>query len=383
MTKPGKPLEGIRVIELTTYLAGPTCGRVLASMGAEVIKIESFKGDPFRKQGILYNVPITDTNNPLFVAANDGKRFIVIDLKNEEGHEVFLRLIQNADVFITNLMDRSLIKLNATYEDLSRVNPRLVYGIIDGYGQEGPAAGRPGFDATAYFARGGHMLDYVEKGSPPNNMMLGAGDCNTGLALAAGVLAALSGAQRHGQGYKVCSSLLHTSIWMASMNYVISQYGANYYIDRSYRCKDGVYMYVQAITEKQKEFLCEIIGIEKKLYDDRWNTVPKLRALYETKTFAEWSEIFANTNICVERLKHIEEVPYDEQALTNHFLMEYDGDRNKCVNIPMSPIKFDFTDEDLSCEIRQGGATETVLKESGFSAEDIARLAENRAIGLS
>jgi crotonobetainyl-CoA:carnitine CoA-transferase CaiB-like acyl-CoA transferase len=378
-----KPLEAIRVIELTTYLAGPTCGRILADMGAEVIKIESFKGDPYRRQGELYAIPTLNTNNPLFVAANAGKKFVVIDLKNAEGLEVFYKLIKNADVFITNLMDRSLTKLKATYEDLKSVNPRLVYGIIDGYGPRGPAAGRPGFDATAYFARGGHMLDYVQKGNPPNNMMLGAGDCNTGLSLAAGVLAALVGARRHGQGNKVCSSLLHTSIWMASMNYVISQYGKNYFIDRCYRCKDGVYMYVQAITEKQKDLLCEIIGVDKKAYDDRWNAVPKLRALYETKTFAEWSEMFSNTNICVERLKHIEEVPQDEQARVNHFLMDYEGDSEQCVSIPVSPIKNDFKDEEPSCAISQGGDTESVLDGLGFSAEEIARLAENRAVGLS
>jgi (R)-2-hydroxy-4-methylpentanoate CoA-transferase len=382
MEKTSKPLEGIRVIELTTYLAGPSCGRLLAEMGADVIKVESFEGDPYRQQGILYDVPSTETNNPLFVAANAGKRFIVIDLKNEEGIGIFYKLIRVADVFITNVMERSLKKLKVTYDDLNLINPHLVYGLIDGYGQKGPAAGRPGFDATAYFARGGYMLDYVQEGNPPNNMMLGAGDCNTGLSLAAGLMAALTGAQIHGQSYKVCSSLLHSSIWMASMNYIISQYGKNYFIDRCYRCKDGIYMYVQAITDKQKEFLCEIIGVNKESYDDHWNMVPKLREIYETKTFSEWSEIFTKTNLCVEQLKHIEEVPCDEQALTNRFILKYDGNKDKSVSIPMSPLKFGVMDEVLPCEIKQGGDTASVLNELGYSSEEISRFATNHAIGL-
>lgn len=382
MANTRKPLEAIRVIELTTYLAGPSCGRILAHLGAEVIKIEPFEGDPWRRQGVLYDIPTTDTDNPLFVAANEGKRFIIIDLKKEQGLEVFYKLIKSADVFITNLTERALVKLKVTYEELKDINPRLVYGLIDGYGRKGPAAGRRGFDATAYFARGGHMLDYVQEGNPPNNMMLGAGDCNTGLTLAAGLLAALAGAQIHGQGYKVCSSLLHASIWMASMNYVISQYGEDYYIDQSYRCKDGIYMYAQAITEKQKESLCEIIGVDMKTYDDRWRMVPKLREIYETKTFDEWSKIFSKTNVCIERLRHIEEVSHDEQALTNGFIAIYDGDKEKPVSIPMPPIKYETSEDALSCKIKQGRDTVAVMDELGYSPDDIAWFAENRAIGF-
>lgn len=383
MVNPKKPLETIRVVDLTTYLAGPCCGRILAHMGADVIKVEPFEGDPYRRQGELYNVPTTDTNNPLFIAANEGKRFIIIDLKNKDGLEIFYELIRKADVFITNLMERSLVKLKVTYEELSHLNPRLVYGVIDGYGKRGLAANRPGFDTTAYFARGGLMLDYVQKGNPPNNMMLGSGDCNTGLSLAAGILAALTGAQLHGQGYHVRSSLLHSSIWMASMNYVISQYGTNYFIDRTYRCKDGTYMYVQAFTDKQKKFLCELIGVDEKTYDDRWNVVPILRKIYETKTYDEWFELFSKTNICIERLKHIKEVADDEQSLTNNFIAKYDGNNNKPVSIPMPPIKFEGTDDVLSCEIKQGGDTVSVLAELGLSTEDISRLVKHHAIGLS
>ena len=370
------------IIDLTTYVAGSSCGRILAHMGADVIKVEPLDGDPYRNQGVLYSIPVADTNNPLFVAVNDGKRFISINLKNEEGLQVFYKLVARADVLITNLTERSLKKLKVTYQDLKPLNQNLVYGVINGYGEKGPDAGRPGFDPTAYFARGGYMLDYVQDGKPPNNMVLGAGDCNTALSLAAGVLGALVGVMIHGQGCRVCSSLLHSSIWMASMDYVISQYSEEYFIDRVYRCKDGAYMYVQALTDKQKELLCEIIGIGLDFYNDRRKVVPVLQKIYSTKTFEEWRSIFSETNICMERLKHIGEVAEDKQAYENSFLVNYYGDKNKPIGIPMPPIRFQGADEELHDEIRLGGSTAAVLQELGYSSEEIEHLAGTKAIGI-
>lgn len=382
LTDSTKPLDGIRVIDLTTYLAGPCTGRILAFMGADVVKVESLEGDPFRRQGLLYATPIADNNNPLFVSANDGKRFIAVDLKNELGLQVFYELVKNADVFITNITERSQKNLKITYEELKNINPRLVYGVINGYGEKGKAAGHRAFDATAYFARGGHMLDFVPKGNPPNNYVLGAGDCNTSLALALGVLASLAGAFLHNEGNKVCTSLLHTSIWMASMNYVISQYGTDFYIDRPYRCKDGVFMFVQAIMRKQKEDLCEILNVDMDTYDDHKKIEPILREKYIQKTYAEWRKIFSKTNICTERLRHMAEVPFDEQALINHFLAQYGGDGIKNIEIPMPPIKYQGARETISGEIRLGAHTTEVLKEAGYSSEDIQRLLEQKSIAI-
>lgn len=344
-----KPLEGVKVVELSTYLAAPACGRILAYLGADVLKIEQPGGDPYRKQGLLYGVPVNDDDNPLYMHANAGKRFVGLDLKTEEGLNEFYSYVKDADVFITNLMDRSLDKLNIAYARLHAVNPALVYGRISGYGPKGPLAGKVGFDSTAYFARGGQMLDYVEPGTPPNNIMLGSGDCNTAMALAAGILTALTCALLHGEGSLVNASLLHTSIWMASMDYVISQYNENFFIDRVYRCKDGVYMYVQAITDKQKNMLLDIIGMTRGEYDDHFAAIPKLTKIYEMKTFDEWSAILDGTGVCIERLRHIHEVPFDEQALINGFMKPYG--KQKKVNIPIPPILYDGAPEAFDADI--------------------------------
>lgn len=358
------PLAGVRVVDLTTYLAGPAAGRMLAYLGAEVIKVEPPAGDPFRFQGDIYGIPVEDDNNPLFAAANDGKRFVTVDLKTEEGRRAFYALVKTADILITNMRMGPLQRLHVTYDELHDINPRLVYGRISGYGTKGPLASRLGFDSTAYFARGGHMLDYVEPGSPPNNMMLGSGDVNTALALVGGVLAALAGATLTGEGRMVDVSLLHTSVWMASMDYVVSQYGEDFFIDRVYRCKDGVYMYLQAITDKQKAILLDMIGMTRAEYDDHFGAIPKLREIYAQKTFAEWASMLEGTGVCIERLRHIEEVPRDRQARDNGFLRPYG--RGTDVWMPMPPVTFDGCGEGaFSADVRLGRDNESILSELG------------------
>jgi crotonobetainyl-CoA:carnitine CoA-transferase CaiB-like acyl-CoA transferase len=382
MLKKAMPLEGIRVIELSSYLAVPGCGRILAHLGADVIKVEKPGGDPWRKMGELYEIPCTDETNPLFVVANSGKRFLSVDLKTASGMEIFIKLINTADVFITNFMDSSLRKLHVTYEELSGIRPSLVYGRVVGYGEKGEDANRPGFDATAYYARGGLMLDYVQKGAPPNNFMYGGGDAITALSLTAGVLAGLAGVQLHGEGCSICASLLHSAIWTASMNYIISQYDENYHIDRVYRCKDDAYVFVQAVTEKQKLALCDIIGITPEEYDDRRKIIPRLREIYSQKTFNEWSELFAHTNICIERLRHLREVPFDEQALCNRFLVPYCGNQEKAVHLSMPPIQFEGAPDYVSDEFRTGKDTRQILYELGYSSETIERLSSDKVISI-
>ncbi len=358
-------LEGVRVIDLSTYLAAPSAGRVLAYMGADVIKVEAPAGDPFRFQGDIYGLPFEDDNNPLFAAANDGKRFMVLNLKDHADHDVFLDLVKTSDILITNLRMPALKRLGATYEDLHAVNPRLVYGRISGYGTKGPAADRLAYDSTAYFARGGHMLDYVEPGSPPNNMMLGSGDCNTGLALVSGVLAALAGAQISGEGREVNVSLLQTSIWMASMDYVISQYSEDFFIDRVYRCKDGIYMYLQAVTDKQKEILLGLIGMSLEEYNDHFSAIPKLKEIYAQKTFDEWCALLDGTGVCIERLRHVAEVPLDLQARENGFLAPYGRGNNAW--LPPPPLAYDSPAPPFSSGVRPGRDTDAIREELGYN----------------
>ena len=154
--KKALPLEGLRVIELATVVAAPTAARLLADYGAEVIKIEiPGAGDSLRIVGDMHQMPIEPDNNPLFDAFNTGKRLLGLNLKSAEGMEILFKLLEGADVFLTNTRMRSLEKMGLGYEALKERFPRLIYAHFSGFGLDGPEKDRPGFDSTAFWLRPG------------------------------------------------------------------------------------------------------------------------------------------------------------------------------------------------------------------------------------
>lgn len=149
------PLEGIRVVELATVVAAPTASRVLCAFGAEVIKVETKIGDEMRRAGEFEMVVCEDDKNPLFTIQNSGKRLTSIDLKNPDGKAAMLKLLETADVFLTNVRLPSLGRLGLDYETLHAAYPGLVYAHFSGFGPKGPDAAKPGFDSTAFWLRSG------------------------------------------------------------------------------------------------------------------------------------------------------------------------------------------------------------------------------------
>ena len=154
-----KPLEGIKVIDLTTFVAAPVAARMLGDMGAEVIKIEHPKGDGWRGFGKGFNARFNDDENPIFDIYNSGKKLISINLKNTEGKEIMQKLLNDADVFVTNTRPDALKRLGLAYEDIKERYPKLIYAIVLGYGEKGPDAAKPAFDTTAFWARTGFPRD--------------------------------------------------------------------------------------------------------------------------------------------------------------------------------------------------------------------------------
>ena len=151
-----QPLKGIKVVDLTTFLATPATGRVLGEWGADVIKVEAAKGDPTRvNQAVVYGMPSSDEENLAFDVANMHKRCISLNLKNEKGLEVMHKLLADADVFITNTRAKSLKKMGLDWETLHEKYPRLIMGHGLGYGKKGPEKDNAGFDVTCYMGRGG------------------------------------------------------------------------------------------------------------------------------------------------------------------------------------------------------------------------------------
>jgi len=193
-----KPLEGVKVVDLTTFLAAPTCARVLGEWGADVIKVEAGKGDPGRTQGAVFGMPYTDDENLGFDMSNMNKRFMTINLKNPKGMEVMDKLLKDADVFITNIRSKSLKKLGLDYETVSEKYPQVIWTQCLGYGEKGPEKDSAGFDVTCYMARGGVYGTTVNKGSAPMIPTNGFGDFQVSLCLASGICAALFNRNRTG-----------------------------------------------------------------------------------------------------------------------------------------------------------------------------------------
>jgi crotonobetainyl-CoA:carnitine CoA-transferase CaiB-like acyl-CoA transferase len=204
-------LEGLKVVELATYIAAPGAGGIMADWGAEVIKIESPAGDPMRR--FFEHLSDGHDGNPVFELDNRGKRSVVLDITKPEGRTAAARLVQDADVFLTNVRPAALKRAGLDFDTLHAANPRLVYCSLTGYGLQGPDADKPGFDVTAFWARSGVAALTAPKGVDPFPLRTGVGDHTCSLASVAAILAALFERGRTGQGRLVETSLLRSGVY--------------------------------------------------------------------------------------------------------------------------------------------------------------------------
>jgi crotonobetainyl-CoA:carnitine CoA-transferase CaiB-like acyl-CoA transferase len=207
-------MEGVRVVDLTTFLAAPTAARVLGEWGADVIKVEAPNGDPGRTQGAVFGMTYEDDENLGFDMSNMNKRFVTLNLKTPDGMEVMHRLLADADVFVTNIRTKSLVKMGLDYDSLKEKYPRLVFAHCLGYGENGPEKDTAGFDVTCYMARGGVFGTTVNKGDAPMIPTNGFGDFQVSMCLASGISAALFNRERTGRGDKISVSLHHAAVYM-------------------------------------------------------------------------------------------------------------------------------------------------------------------------
>lgn len=216
----GRPLGGIRVVELGVWVAGPGAGGVLAEWGADVIKVEPPDGDPMRR---LFAITAGhgQPQSPPFDLDNRGKRSVVLDLRDPGDRATMQRLVATADVFLTNLRPDAVERLGLGPGQLLPDLPRLVYATVTGYGREGPDADRAGYDVGAFWARTGMALATTPEGEGPAGIRAGLGDHVTAMALVAGICAALHQRDATGVGQLVDTSLLRTGIWTVGWDFGI------------------------------------------------------------------------------------------------------------------------------------------------------------------
>ncbi len=397
-------LEGIKVVELTSYVAAPACPRILGEMGAEIIKIEPFTGDEQRTQGPGFGMKRNDIEDPAFDMSSMNKNWISVNLKNPAGLEFVYKIIADADILITSFRDKALNKLGLNYDTISAKFPHIVYGHMRGYGERGPEKDSKGYDATAYSARGGILMSFPQKGESPVNVPAAFGDWNAAVALTAGVLAALVRKLKTGRGDKVVVNLYHCAVWAMQIAMVSRQSGAEYPRSRKevpcpfnncYKSKDDIWFLIcNGNYNKYFEEMMTAFGLGYLVGNKDYDTlevinehnrngyvVKLLEEAFAQKTFAEWEVIFREREIPYQKCFTVDDVLADEEAYANDILrpLHYNdfGDRV----IPTSPIRLKSVgDPELRKSMPIGYDTRKYMLKYGYAEDDIVRLEAEGAV---
>ena len=397
-----KPLEGIKVVEMSTFIAVPTCARYFAEFGADVIKIEPKTGDLIRFGGVSEGRLGDPHENTTFDLENAHKRSLVVNLKAPEGREVLFKLLEGADAFLTNWRPQALAKLGLEYEQLKEKFPKLVYASFTGYGEEGPDCDLPGYDFTAFWARGGLLGTLYQKDSEPINLIPGIGDHVSGMMLAAGVMTALYNARETGKGAKVSTSLLHCSVFVQGVAVQAAQYkglGQTYPISRktaenpfnnTYKTKDG--RFIQIAMPPFDIFypkFMPVIGREDLVGNTRYTmaniTENKLHGefiqilsdAFEQKTAKEWSHILIEGDIPFSICQTWEEVLEDKQAWAAGVFEEVDYPSGKRTMV-RPPVTIEGADKlPYTKGPMLAAHSEEILKELGYTDQQLKEMHEN------
>ncbi len=399
-----QPLRGVKVVDLTYYIAGPGSAKILADWGADVIKIEPPGGEPGRLTGVSLGLPSTDDINPYFSIWNDNKRDISLNLKTKEGIDILNKLLAQSHVFVTSFRPGALQRLGLDYETMSKQHPHIVWASLNGFGDYGPDKDKAGFDVVAYWARSGAMIDPTEKDTSPLNPTLGFGDSVAAGSLAGGIAAGLYQQAKTGKGTKVIISLLAQGIWNLSTVVASSQVGDKYPKSRkapnspvvnSYKTKDDQWMY-QSIFDYVKQIPAflkaidreDLIGDER--FADPWAAaknsgefVTIIDEGYAKFTMAEMDERLTIADVAHQKVQHACEVLNDPQAIANNYIYETTHRNGQKTIQTLPPVKFGDIELNLKYPTPICGEhTDEVLKELGYSDDEIKELEAKKVIEI-
>lgn len=395
--------EGLKVLDVASFIAGPAAATILADFGADVVKVEVPEGDGFRKTALNPNLAYSE-HNYLWMQGARGRRAIALDLKNPEGQAVLHRLVREADVLITNYPPPVRARLGLEWERIRDLNPRLVYASLTGYGETGPEANKPGFDATTYWARSGLAdLTRPDPEGPPANSANGLGDQPTAVTLFAAIATGLYRRERTGQGGMVSTSLLANGAWANAMAIQGMLVGGRlvYRQPRSqprnaltnfYRCRDGRWFILSLVTE-ERDWAAFLRVIERPAFaqDPRFAQVRERRQnakelaglldeLFAQRDSAEWTARFDAEGLTVGVVARSEDALHDEQMRACGALVPADGIPGTGLTVS-APFQVEGAVKPRSRPAPAiGEHTDEVLRAAGYSAEDIARLRAGGAV---
>jgi len=402
MTETALPLAGLRVLDISSFIAAPAAATVLGDWGADVIKIEGPDGDPNRTiMQSSANYPKGEVNYPWHMDSRN-KRSLVLDLKNPAARPALDRLIAVSDILICNFPPPVREKLRLAYDDVKPVNPRLIYASLTGYGETGPDRDRPGFDATAYFARSGLLDAQRYEGGPPGVPGPAQGDRATAMGLVSAILMALIHRMKTGEGSWVGTSLLGNGLWSCGVIAQAALVGAylphrppperpRSALGNIYRTADDRWLQITIVREdKLWAPLCTAVGRPDLIADPRFaetevrrrhsaDLAAILSDEFARRDYEHWRHALASHDVTFGVISRPQDVPDDPQAVACGAVVE-----TAIPEMPRTlsnPIRLGFAEQRIAhAAPALGQHSDEILHEAGLGAAEIAALRASGAV---
>ena len=397
-------LEGIRVLDVGSFIFGPAAGTVMGDFGADVIKVEPPDiGDPYRYLTTIPPLPSCDVNY-CWILDGRNKKSLALDLKDAEAHELLLELVRQADVFLTNYPPRVLESLSLRYEDLQPLNERLVFAHATGYGENGPELGKPGYDFTAWWGRSG-LADVVRApGSNPASSSPGMGDHPSAMSLFGAIMLALYRRERSGRGSKVGSSLLANGVWSNSILLQSQLCGAGPFeppplekptnaLINMYRTRDDRWLQLVLVQEdKLWPRFCKALDEPELIDDPRFSELKSrrahaldlaeiLRPLFASRDLVEWRKRLDAVGVTSAHVATLEELAEDPQAEASGLFPAIEDGNGRAMRTVTNPIEVEgLAKRPPGPAPDIGEHTDEVLRSIGVDDARLAALRERGAI---
>ena len=394
-----KPLEGIKIVDLSRYLPGPLATQMLADFGAEVIKVEDRKGELGR-----FLLPMIEDTSARFYTVNRNKKSIGLDMKKPEGKEIFRKLIADADVVVDQFRPDVMNKMGLGYEDLKKINPRLIYCIITGYGLTGPMRDAAGHDVNYLNTAGVTELMGTQEGPPSMCGVQIADTAGGSLYTVIAILLALSAREKTGKG-QLCDVAMMDGA-LSLLSYTIGEWSGGdgslpkrggelltggHATYRIYKCKDGRYVSLGAVEDKFWATFCTKLGKEE--YIPLQMDVPKQPAIIAdiekimlTRTRDEWVDFFSDSDICFTPVLTLDEMVKHPQVLARdmvHVLENFQGSGKDIVCTGV-PVKLSETPGEAKFAFSKTGEnTAEILASVGYSADEIKKLLQDGVVSAT
>lgn len=398
-------LSHLRVLEAASMIMVPSVGAALADYGAQVIKLEPIEGDLNRRGHKIPGMPLHDYEY-CFLPDNRGKKSLAVDLKAPRARAILRRLVERADVFLTNHRPKSLDALGLGWPELRAMNPRLVYAHGTGFGDSGKEIDRPGFDTISYWSRSGMEANMFPTDGWLGSLGYGTGDHPTGMALLSAVLMALLARERTGRGTRVSVSLIGNGAWSNAVMIQAKLLGAKFLERRPrhdprsftsvyYRAGDGK-LFKMAVVDTQRDWpkVCRAIGRPELAADPRYATLEERTkegrmaelvrlcdGIFATQPVAYWQRRLEEADVPHSVIAGFDEVVADPQMAANGVFVELDDPQLGRVRTVDTPMQID--DEPKVARRpapRLGEHTREILAGAGFAEQDIRSFVEQRVV---